>query len=191
MLNAVSSGSRFANVTPVRWGDRSSNSCGSRERPHAPSAVVVPNNRIGNDDRWPLRFGSLTTTPRTPGSLTSGATGRVADSRLAHEPELNRHTDQHPHRAAMHTPRTEQRAQHVVPRGRGEAWVWAFDHYQGPRLGAAQRVDDGFHHDTPRDAGAAQRLGISGRRSREERRRLLDAGWAPRAARVYTACRAA
>src|SRR6266513_2180821 len=79
MLNAVSSGSRFANVTPVRWGDRSSNSCGSRERPHAPSAVVVPNNRIGNDDRWPLRFGSLTTTPRTPGSLTSGATGRVAD----------------------------------------------------------------------------------------------------------------
>src|SRR2546428_3316558 len=80
MLNAVSSGSGFVNVTPVRWGDRSSNSCGSPERPDAPSAAAVPNSRIGHGDRWPLRFGSLTATPHTPGSLTSGATGRVADS---------------------------------------------------------------------------------------------------------------
>src|SRR5881397_1509064 len=148
MLNAESSGSRLANVTPVRPGDRSSNSCGSRARarPQPASANAAKRNSIGaasidSADRWPLRFGSLTTTPRTPGSLTSGATGRVADSRLARKPELNRHTDQHPHRAAMHTPRTEQRAQHVVPRGRGEARVWALDHYEGPRLGAAQRVD--------------------------------------------------
>src|SRR5439155_20519131 len=33
-----------------------------------------------SDGRWPLRFGSSTATPHTPGSLTSGATGRVADS---------------------------------------------------------------------------------------------------------------
>src|SRR6266513_6397101 len=84
MLNAVSSGSRLANVTPVRSGDSDSKSCGSRERPQPASVTTAASSmdapRIGSGDRWPLRFGSLTATPRTPGSLTSGATGRVADS---------------------------------------------------------------------------------------------------------------
>src|SRR5437660_4357982 len=81
MLKAVSSGSRLANVTPVRSGGSRSNSCGSR--PQAATARAASNNTVasavGSDDRWPLRFGSLTAPPHTPGSLTSGATGRVAD----------------------------------------------------------------------------------------------------------------
>src|SRR5881397_2385508 len=84
MLNAESSGSRLANVTPVRPGGRSSNSFGSRAQPQPASANAAKRNNvgaasIGSADRWPLRFGSSTETPRTPGSLTSGATGRVAD----------------------------------------------------------------------------------------------------------------
>src|SRR5213076_1963999 len=38
MLNAVSSGSRLANVTPVRSGGSRSKSCGSRARPQAATA---------------------------------------------------------------------------------------------------------------------------------------------------------
>src|SRR5437867_13446024 len=41
MLNAVSSGSRLANVTPVRSGGRSSNSLGSRERSQAANATAT------------------------------------------------------------------------------------------------------------------------------------------------------
>src|SRR5205823_3202833 len=74
------SGRRLANVTPVRSGGRRSNSRGSRTRLQPASASAASSNTaIGSGDRWPLRFGSLTTTPHTPGSLTSGATGRVAD----------------------------------------------------------------------------------------------------------------
>src|SRR5436190_21968689 len=85
MLNAVSSGRRLANVTPVRSGDSDSKSCGSRARPQAASANAAASSTtdpsgIDSDDRWPLRFGSSTVPPHTPGSLTSGATGRVADS---------------------------------------------------------------------------------------------------------------
>src|SRR2546430_15235955 len=84
MLTAESSGSRLVNVTPVRPGGRSSNNCGSRARPQPASANAAKRNSIGaasigSADRWPLRFGSSTETPRTPGSLTSGATGRVVD----------------------------------------------------------------------------------------------------------------
>src|ERR1043166_3425975 len=80
MLNAVSSGSRLTNVTPLRSGGSRSNS-GARARPQPASASAATSNgtAIGSGDRWPLRFGSLTATPHTPGSLTSGATGRVAD----------------------------------------------------------------------------------------------------------------
>src|SRR5437763_14818309 len=80
MLNAVSSGSGLANVTPVRTGGRRSNSCGSRVRPQpASEGAASSKTAIGSGDRWPLRFGSLTAPPHTPGSLTSGATGRLAD----------------------------------------------------------------------------------------------------------------
>src|SRR6266702_2443569 len=86
MLNAVSSGSRLTNVTPVRSGGSRSNSCGFRARPQpasasAPKSTSIGAKGIGSGDRWPLRFGSLTAPPPTPGSLTSGATGRVADAR--------------------------------------------------------------------------------------------------------------
>src|SRR5437588_584523 len=80
MLNAVSSGSRLTNVTPLRSGASRSNSCGARTRRQAATvSAATSSTAIGSGDRWPLRFGSLTATPHTPGSLTSGATGRVAD----------------------------------------------------------------------------------------------------------------
>src|SRR5437588_1690093 len=89
MLNAVSSGSRLANVTPVRSGGRRSNSCGSRTRlqPASPSATVSATRRAARRGVIPeaaprrLHIGDATGGPG--GEAPRGVAGWLSRSRTA------------------------------------------------------------------------------------------------------------
>src|SRR5689334_25337011 len=69
MLNAVSSGRRLTNVTPVRDGDSCSKSCGSRARPQparASTARKIAGPPRGGAEGRSLRLGTPDSHPAPP-----------------------------------------------------------------------------------------------------------------------------